>query len=90
MGWEDVVRAAERIRGEKWDRWAQRHGDWGRDGAMYFAVRHCGLRLAEVARQVGMKYQAAVQGVKRFGQEMADDAERKRFVSKLKHEMSTI
>jgi hypothetical protein len=57
---------------------------------MYFAVRHGGLRLAEVAPQVGMKYQAAAQGVKRFGEGMADDPERRRFVSKLKHEMSTI
>jgi hypothetical protein len=37
-----------------------------------------------------MKYQAAAQGVKRFGEQMAEDAERKRFVSKLKHEISTI
>jgi putative transposase len=89
-GWEEVARAAEKIKGEKWDRWAERHGDWGRDGAMYFAVRHGGLRLAEVVRQAGMKYQAAAQAVKRFGQEMAEDAERKRFVSKLKDEVSTI
>jgi hypothetical protein len=41
-------------------------------------------------RQVDMKYQAAAQGVKRFGQGMADDADRKRFVTKLSQQMSNI
>ena len=88
--WGEVVRAAEKVRGEKWDEWAEQHGDWGRDAVMYVAVLHGGLRLAEVVRQVGMKYQAAAQAVKRFGQTLADDPERKRFVSKLRNELSTI
>jgi len=57
---------------------------------IYVAVRHGGLRLAEVVRPVGMKYQAAAQAVKRFGQALVHDAERTRFVSKLKRLMSTI
>lgn len=52
--WEDLVRAAEKARGEKWEKWMERHGDWGRDGVMYVAVRHGGLRLAEVAPRVGI------------------------------------
>jgi hypothetical protein len=88
--WAQCVRAAEKLRGEKWDRWAERHGDWGRDAVMYVAVRHGGLRLTEVVRQVGMRYQAAAQGVKRFGLALADDPDRKRFVSKLKRQMSMI
>jgi hypothetical protein len=88
--WEELVRAAEKIRGEPWGRWAERHGDWGRDGVMYVAVRHGGMRLAEVVRQVGLKYQAAAQAVKRFAQTLADDPERKRFVSRLRRQLSTI
>ena len=81
---------AEKIRGKKWEDWAERHGDWSRDGVMYVAVRYGGLRLAEVVRQVEMKYQAAAQAVKRFGQALADDPDRRQFVSKLKKLMSTI
>jgi hypothetical protein len=76
VGWEELVEAAERIRGEAWERWAERHGDWGRDGVMYVAVRHGGMRLAEVVRPVGLKYQAAAQAVKRFAQTQADDPKR--------------
>lgn len=56
----------------------------------FFPVRHGGLRLAEVVRAVAIKYQAAAQGVKRFAETLADDPERKRFVSKLRRELSSI
>jgi len=89
VGWQKLVRSAEKLRGEPWERWAERHGDWGRDAVMYVAVRHGGLRLAEVVQQVGLKYQAAAQAVKRFGGALGEDLDRKRFVSRLKH-LSTI
>ena len=57
---------------------------------MYVAVRHGGMRLAEVARHVGLKYQATAQAVKRFARTLADDPERKRFVAKLRNQLSTI
>ena len=88
--WQKLVKAAERIRGKRWEDWAERHGDWGRDGLMYVAVRYGGLRLTEVVREVRMKYQAAAQGVKRFGQALAEDSDRRRFVAKLKELKSTI
>ncbi len=88
--WVELVRAAEQIKGDHWDRWAERHGDWGRDGLMHVAVRYGGLRLAEVVRQTGMKYQAAAQAVKRFREALAEDPARKVFVTKLKQGISLI
>ncbi|MCL4176998.1 MAG: transposase [Verrucomicrobia bacterium] len=90
VGWEELVGAAEKIRGEPWERWAERHGDWGRDGVMYVAVRYGGMRLAEVVPPVGLKYQAAAQAVKRFAQMLADDPERQRFVAKLRSGVPTV
>jgi hypothetical protein len=90
VGWEELVGAVEKMRGEAWERWAERHGDWGRDKVRYVAVRPGGLRLAEVVRRLGLKYQAAAQAVKRFAQRLADDPERQRFVAKLRREMSTM
>jgi len=54
------------------------------------AVHHGELRLAELVPQVGMKYQAAAQAVKRYGQALVNDPARKRFVAKLRHALSTI
>ena len=90
VSWSELVRAAEKIKGEPWERWAERHGDWSRDGLMYLGTRHGGLRLAEVAPAAGLKYQAAVQAVERFGRALADDPERRRFLAELKREMSIL
>ena len=57
---------------------------------MYLGTRQGGLRLAEMAPEAGGKYQAAAQAVKRFGQALADDPERQRFLADLKRQMSTV
>jgi hypothetical protein len=57
---------------------------------MYVATRHGGLRLAEVVREMGIRYQTAAQAVKRFGQALGDDPKRERFVAALKRHMSTM
>ena len=89
--WGEVVRATETACGRRWSELVGRHGDWGRDGAMYFAVRHGGQRLAEVVKQVGgLRYQAAAQAVKRFGAALEQDAARRRFIAELKHQLSII
>jgi hypothetical protein len=49
------------------------------------------LGLAEGVKEgEGVRYQAAAQAVKRLGEAMPKDPERREFVSKLKPEMSTI
>jgi len=88
--WAELVEAVEKIRDEPWKQWADRYGDWGRDGAMYVAVRYGGMRLPDVVRRVGLKYQAAAQAMRRFAQALADDPERQRFVVKLRRALSII
>ena len=90
VDWEELVAAAERLKGQSWESWAERYGDWGRDAVIYVAVCYGGLRLTEVVRQAGLKYQAAAQAVKRFRETLAEDADRRRFVSRLKRQMSIV
>jgi REP element-mobilizing transposase RayT len=83
--WGQIVEAAERIGGRRWTEAVEAHGDWVRDGVLYTAVRHLGHRLAEVYRRVpGLNYPAAAQAVKRFGRRLPGDAERERFVRRLR------
>ena len=77
-------------KGEKWDRWAERPGDWSRDALMDWATRPGGLGLAQVVRAVGVKDQAAAQAVKRFGQALSDDPERQRFLAAVQRQLSTL
>ena len=89
MSWPEVVRATEAIGGRPWSELLSAHGDWGRDGAMFYAVRYGGQRLAEVVAQVpGLKYPAAAQAVKRFGLALEKEGTRRRWVAELRRQLS--
>lgn len=91
VAWEEVVRAAEQVRGAKWAEWAERYGDWGRDGALYVAVRYGGCSLAEAVRRLpGLRYAAAAQGAKRFGARLERSPARRRFVAELRRQLSIV
>lgn len=89
--WNELIAAAGKIRGDSWKTVCARHGDWTRDGTIYFAVRLGGLRLTEVITHIqGLKYQAAAQAVLRFAKTLAKDKERQAFVKELQIQMSNI
>jgi len=89
VDWEQVVSMAEDLRGQKWQEMLERYGEWGRDGALYVAVRHGRRRLAELVRGLaGLKYQAAAQAVKRFAASLETNPERRRFVEKMRAQLS--
>ena len=65
--WEGVVKAVEGVKGEPWSRFMGRHGDWGRDLALWVARRRAGLTLAELgARAGGMDYSAVSEAIRYF------------------------
>ncbi|HTS16977.1 MAG TPA: transposase [Verrucomicrobiae bacterium] len=73
-GLTEVVRAVERLRGEPWERFRDRHGDWGRDLVLYGARRHCGVRLRELAVVAGgLNYGSVAVAVQRFEQRLQND-----------------
>ncbi len=65
--WEEVVRAVEEVKGESWSKFRNRHGDWGRDLALYLARRRSDMTLVELGRRAGnMKYHAVAQAIRGF------------------------
>lgn len=72
--WKAVVGAIEAARGEKWGAFQDRHGDWGRDAALYLGRRRSGMRLAELGAAVGgADYAAVSAAIKRFERRLARD-----------------
>ena len=70
--------------GEKWSHFPARHGDWGRDEALWLG-RHAGrMRLAELAREIGCDYTTVGKAVSRFGQRLKRDPILAKTMSKLK------
>ena len=64
--WDEIVRMVERIKGERWEAFRDRYGDWGRDLALWAGRCYGGLTLCELgARVEGVDYTAVAMGVRR-------------------------
>lgn len=71
--WEAIVRAVERVKGERWDAFRDRHGDGGRDAALYVGRRR-GLRLRDLAAKVGgIDYVSVASAVRRVHRRRSQD-----------------
>ena len=67
VDFEDVVGVVDRLTGEGWPVYRERHGDKRRDLVLWVARRCTGLTLAEIGRKAGgMDYAAVTMAVRRF------------------------
>jgi REP element-mobilizing transposase RayT len=72
--WEQVVRAVETARGERWSQFRELHGDWGRELALYLGRKECALALRVLGLAAGgVDYAAVSMAIKRFGQRLSGD-----------------
>jgi REP element-mobilizing transposase RayT len=56
----EVIAVVMRLRGEAWSEFRDRHGDWGRDLALWLGRERCGLPLRELGALAGGIHYAAV------------------------------
>ena len=72
--WEQVVMAVERLKGEPWEMFRDRYGDWGRDLAFWLGRRCGGMKLRDLAQASGgIDYVSVASAVRRFGERLAGD-----------------
>ena len=72
--WERVLAIVEELRGAPWAKFRDRHGDWGRDFALFLGRSACGLPLRTLGRAVGELSEAAVcVAVQRFAGRLAKE-----------------
>jgi REP element-mobilizing transposase RayT len=89
--WAQIVLALEEAKGEKWGQFSARHGDWGRDAALWLGRRQGRLSLAELgALAGGMDYAAVGQAISRFGKRMGKAAELRRELTQLESRLSNV
>jgi predicted metalloprotease with PDZ domain len=63
----EVVALIERIKGEGWDAFRDRYGDWGRDLALWAGRQYGGLTLRELGAEVGgLDYSAVAMSIRRL------------------------
>ena len=57
----------ERVKGERWPDFRDRHGDWGRDLALWLARHRAGLTLRQLGKAAGgMDYSAVSEAIRHF------------------------
>jgi hypothetical protein len=75
LGWLRIVSALEQVKGESWTGFAHRHGDWGRDAALWFGRRAGRLPLGELGKLAGgLDYALVSEAIARFGRRLETDA----------------
>jgi len=89
--WQHVVKAVEELRGQRWQAFRDRHGDWGRDLALYLGRRESGLRLRELGAAVGgVDYAAVSAAIKRFGQRLVREKSLRKSVDALRTKLLNV
>jgi hypothetical protein len=49
-----VAGVVERIKGEGWDQFSNRYGDWRQDMVLFLARPYCGMTLKELGERAGV------------------------------------
>jgi REP element-mobilizing transposase RayT len=91
VDWSQVISALEQVKGEDWEEFCSRYGDWGRDAALWLGRKHGRLTLAQLGRLAGgMDYAAVGQAVSRFGKRLKADATLRGQLAKVKTTLSNV
>jgi REP element-mobilizing transposase RayT len=89
--WDEIVSAVEAEKGEAWETFRDRYGDWGRDVALWLGRTVGRQRLAELARQAGGIHYAAVGGaVSRVRRRLQKDVRFAKLMDQLRGRLSNI
>ena len=91
LGFEEIRRAVEQVKGEKWEAFRDRQGDWGRDVTLWLARRHTGLTLPEIAQTAGVAdHRAAGKAIERMEKRKREDGKLDQIISQVRKAMSYV
>jgi REP element-mobilizing transposase RayT len=89
VSWEQIVQAVEVVKGEAWPQFRDRHGDWGRDVALWVGRRWGRLTLRKLAELAGgLDYTTAGAAVSRTGRRLVHDAQLRQQVKRIERQLS--
>jgi putative transposase len=81
LSFGEVIAAVEKVRKGTWEEFRERHGDRGRDQALYLARRATSLTLSELAKAAGLNQHASVAvAIKRYEKDAKKNPAERRFL----------
>ena len=72
---EQIKEAVARVRKEPWQAFASKHGDWGRDTALYLANEMSGQALRELGQAFGVSRSGVCVASRRIKERAVTDAQ---------------
>ena len=95
---EAIVGLVEKTKGEKWEDFNGRYGDWGRNLVLYLARQRSGLTLRQIGEQVGPSrsgaaatdYKTVSKAIHYFEQRLVKDASLRKLTASLLSQLSII
>jgi hypothetical protein len=91
VAWKNIVESVEAVHGGRWDEFRDRHGDWGRDAALYLGRQRGRLKLEELARLSGaVGYTAVAQALRRVRQQIQRDKAWRRRIDAVAAQLSKL
>jgi hypothetical protein len=91
LGWDQIVAGLEQVKRQRWKEFSGRHGDWGRDAALWLGRRRGRYSLRELGQLAGgMDYAAVGQAVSRFGRRLQRAADLRKSVAKIERQLSKV
>ena len=87
--WEEAVGVVEELKGESWEAFRDRRGDWGRNVALWLGRIVCGMKLGELAEAVGLgHYGSVATALKYLEQQSLRDRKLTQLMSRAKHQLT--
>lgn len=87
----EVIGAVEAVRGERWDDFMGRHGDYGRDLALHIGRLKCGLTLRELGKEAGnMSVPSVAKACERMLKRLETDRTMQRVAAKVIKKLSKL
>lgn len=87
----DIVAVVEKEKGESWEQFRHRHGDWGRALVLYLARRRSGCTLKELGDWLGgVEYKTVSKTVERFSLRLDHDKKLARITKRCMRHVSNV
>lgn len=86
-----IIRAVEAVKKDRWSKFRDKHGDWGRDMVIWLARKRCGMPLRDIGEAMGgMDYAAVSNAARLMGRRLQNDQRMARNLHQIENKINLL